>query len=250
MLAAGRDSVRPGGLVMLTGKWKAAALAVVLAFGAAGTAQAQHTGTRIGKNVEVRDLPKAMQVMAECAIKRREPMVRSWLNTLPGSAEEDRLFEKELGDLGICLDDRLLVSDGKTIIAKSGMVRAPLALALARRELSANAAAPTVAKDTPWFTPKLASLTDNAQIDRLMLGLQDFGHCVAASDWANARALVLSAESSPEQKQAMTRLIPSLGPCLPTDVELKLTPTNLRTALAEPMVHMLATARNSTTASR
>lgn len=239
-----------GGMVMRWVKWKAAVLAAMLAFGFSGAAEAQHTGTRLGKNIETRDLPKAMQVMAECAIRRREPMVRSWLNTLPGSVEEDRLFDKELGDLGLCLDDRLLVVDGQTIVAEARMIRGPFALALARRELKANAAPPTVAKDTPWFTAKLASLTANAAIDRLSLGLQDFGHCVAATDWSNARALVLSAESSPEQKQAMAGLMPSLGPCLSSDVELKLTPANLRTALAEPMVHILAGAGGSITASR
>lgn len=227
---------------------KAAAAAVVFLLGVAAPAEAQHIGTRLGKNVEKADLPKAMQIMAECTIKRREPMVRSWFNTLPGSVEEERIFDKELGDLALCLDDRLLVVDGRTIVVEVGMVRAPLALALARRELRSNPAVPAVSKDAPWFALKLAGLTEDAPVDRLSLGLQDFGHCVAVSDWANARALILSAEGSAEQGQAVTALVPALGPCLQNDVELKLTPANLRRALAEPMVHMLANAGRSVAA--
>ena len=227
-----------------------AAAAVVLALGVAAPAEAQHTGTRLGKNVEKADLPKAMQIMAECTIKRREPMVRSWFNTLPGSVEEERIFDQELGDLGLCLDDRLLVVDGKTIEVKASMVRAPLALALARRGLRSNPAVPAASRDAPWFALKLAGLTENAPVDRLSLGLQDFGHCVAVSDWANARALILSAEGSAEQGQAIDALLPALGPCLQNGIELKLTPTNLRRAVAEPMVHMLANADSAVAAVR
>jgi hypothetical protein len=230
--------------------WKAAASAAILALTIAAPAHAQHIGTRLGKNVEKADLPKAMQIMAECTVKRREPMVRSWLNTLPGSVEEDRIFEKELGDLALCLDDRLLVVDGKTIEVEVGMVRGPLALAMARRELRPNPAAPAASKDAPWFAPKLAGVTESTPVDRLMLGLQDFGHCVAVSDWTNARALILSVEGSAEQTQAVNALVPALGPCLQNDVELKLTPANLRRALAEPMVHMLANASGTATAAR
>lgn len=230
--------------------WKAAASAAAVMLTIAAPAQAQHIGTRLGKNVEKADIPKAMQIMADCTIKRREPMVRSWFNTLPGSVEEDRIFDKELGDLGLCLDDRLLVVDGKTLEVTASMVRGPLALAIARRELRPDPATPTASKDVPWFTPKLAVLAENAPVDRLMLGLYDFGHCVAVTDWPNARNLVLSAEGSAEQKQAVSALMPALGPCLQNDIELKLTPANLRRALAEPMVHMLASAGGSTTAAK
>ena len=130
------------------------------------------------------------------------------------------------------------------------MVRFPLALAMARRQLRLNSAVPAVAKDIPWFAPMLAGLEKNAKVDRVALGLQDFGHCVAASDWANARALVLSEEGSPEQKRAVAALMPILGPCLQSEVQIKLTPANLRIAVAEPMVHMLASSSGSTTASR
>ncbi len=230
--------------------WKAAASAAVVMLTIAAPAQAQHTGTRLGKNIEKPDIPKAMQIMADCTIKRREPLVRSWFNTLPGSVEEDRIFDRELGDLGLCLDDRLLVVDGKTLEVTASMVRGPLALAFARRELRPNPAAPAASKDVPWFTPKLAVLAENAPVDRVMLGLYDFGHCVAVTDWPNARNLVLSAEGSAEQKEAVSALMPALSPCLQNDIELKLTPANLRRALAEPMVHMLASAAGSVTAAR
>jgi hypothetical protein len=144
----------------------------------------------------------------------------------------------------------MLVVAGKTIEVKVGMVRLPLALAMARRQLRLTSAIPAVEKDIPWFAPKLAGLDRNAEVDRLALGLQDFGHCVAASDWANARALILSEEGSAEQKQAVSALVPVLGPCLQSDVEMQLTPANLRSAIAEPMIHMLAKPSDITTASK
>ena len=229
---------------------KTAALAAVLLLAFGGAAEAQRTGTRMGKNAGEADIPKAMRIMAECTVGRRAKMVHSWFNTLPGSVEEDRIFSRELGDLGLCLDDRMLVVDGKTIEVKVGMVRLPLALAMARRELRLNSSLPSVSKDSPWFAPKLVGLDKSAEVDRLALGLQDFGHCVAASDWGNARALVLSEEGTAQQKDAVAALKPVLGPCLQSDVQIKLTPSNLRSALAEPMVHVLASAGGSTTASK
>jgi hypothetical protein len=229
---------------------KAAALAAVLTLALTSPAEAQRTGTRVGKNAGTADMPKAMRIMAECTVDRRAPMVRSWFDTLPGSAEENRIFTKALDDLGLCFDHEMLVVDGKAIEVKVGMVRFPLALAMARRQLRLNSAVPAVAKDIPWFAPMLAGLEKNAKVDRVALGLQDFGHCVAASDWANARALVLSEEGSPEQKRAVAALMPILGPCLQSEVQIKLTPANLRIAVAEPMVHMLASSSGLTTASR
>jgi hypothetical protein len=229
---------------------KTAALAALFLLVLGSAAEAQRTGTRMGKNASEVDIPKAMRIMAECTVGRRPKMVRSWFNTLPGSVEEDRIFSRELGDLGLCLGDRLLVVDGKTIEVKVGMVRLPLALAMARRELHLSSSVPSVSGDSPWFAPKLIGLDKSAEVDRLALGLQDFGHCVAASDWINARGLVLSEEGSAEQKVAVAALKPFLGPCLQSDVQITLTPSNLRSALAEPMVHMLASAGGSTTASK
>lgn len=218
---------------------KLAAIAAVVGLLLASPADAQRTGSRFGKNATEQDLPKAMRLMAECTVERRAGMVRSWFDTLPGTVEEDRILTNEVSDLALCFDDRMLVVDGRTIVVKAKMVRFPLALAMARRQLRSTSAAPTIDKDLPWFAPKLASLNKDAVLDRTALGLQDFGHCVAASDWANARALVLSEEGSPEQASAITALTPVLGPCLQSDVRIKLTAANLRNALAEPMVHAL-----------
>jgi hypothetical protein len=229
---------------------KTAALAAVLTLALVSPAEAQRTGTRMGKNAGAPDIPAAMRIMAECTVARRGTMVRSWLDTLPGSVEEDRIFTRNLDDLGLCFDDDMLVVDGKTIVVKVGMVRYPLALAMARRQLRVNSTVPALAKDSPWFAPKLVGLDKSAAVDRLALGMQDFGHCVAVSDWAAARALVLSEEGSTEQKAAVAALFPVLGPCLPSDVQIKLTPANLRSAVAEPMVHMLASSSSSTTASK
>ncbi len=208
-------------------------------------AAAQMSGTRIGKNVDRKaDVPALMRIMAECMIKRRQPMVRNWLDTLPGSAEESKLLTSQLGDLGVCLDDSQLVMGGGTeLLVTPKTVRYPLALAMARQHLSRNTVAPVVAKDSdPWFLTKLAAVADPSRVDRAQLIFQDFGHCVALADWEGARQMILTDAGSTAEKAALGRLAPVLGPCLDQDAKIKLTPNNLRTALAEPMVHIFLTA--------
>lgn len=235
---------------MISRAFGSAVLAIVLIVGLASPAAAQRTGSRMGKNATADDLPKAMRIMADCIAGKRNNMLRQFFGTLPGSAEESRIIDGELGDLGLCLEDRMLVLDGKQVVVTPRMIRFPFALAKARRDLRATAIAPAMNKDQAWFAAQLATLDKSAPVDRVALGLQDFGHCVAATDWVNARALVLSEEGSAEQKAAVAALTPVLGPCLPSDVQIKLNAANLRSALAEPMVHALQSGTSGVTATR
>ena len=210
-------------------------------------AAAQMTGSRIGKNAGVKDVPALMRLMAECIVARRQGMVRDWLVTLPGSDEEDRLLTKQLGDFGLCLEDReLVMGNASELVVTPKSVRFPLALALARKQLRKGPAMPEVAKaGEPWFTAKLAKVTDIKQVDRVQLALQDFGHCVATANWSGSSMLVLAETGSPQEQAAVTQLIPVLGPCLDQNAKINLNAANLRTAVAEPMAHILMASSGS-----
>ena len=202
---------------------------------------AQMTGSRFGKNAGKKDIPALMRLMAECIVTRRHELVVTWFNTLPGSVEEDRLLTTQLGDFGLCLEDRLLVmGDFSELSVTPKSVRFPLALAMARKQLGKAKDLPVIPKGSdPWFTTKLAQVTGASKVDRGQLAFQDFGHCVALADWVGARMLVLAEPKTKAEAAAINQLKPVLGPCLDQNAKINLTAANLRTALAEPMVHIL-----------
>jgi hypothetical protein len=156
---------------MIIGRLFRAGLGLLLVAAVTDPALAQRTGSRMGRDAGTNDVPKAMRIMAECMAGKRRNMLRQWFDTLPGTAEEDRIFDRELGDMGLCLEDRMLVVDGKTIVVTARMVRYPLALAKARRELRLGGVVPAMNKDQSWFAPRLASLAAGAPVDRVALDL-------------------------------------------------------------------------------
>lgn len=203
---------------------------------------AQNTGTRIGKDADVRDVAKLTRLLAECVVERRPSMVRNWLKELPGTVAEARYIERQEGDLGICLEDKQLVFAGaREMVYTPKSLRNPIALAFARQRLRKNAAPPAglSADSMPWFTQPLAALPADSRLDKVALAFQDFGHCVASTNWAGSRSLLLSEAGTAEERAAVQVLAPSLGPCLDQNAKIKLTPANLRIALAEPMLHIM-----------
>jgi hypothetical protein len=216
-------------------------LAVVGLFVAATSASAQRLGTRIGRDATPKDAAAAMEILAGCAVDRRANFVRKWFTLLPGTSEEGALLKSQEADLSACMDDDALVLDGKELAFQPISMRYPVAAAWGRKHLkNGPLESPVPATSDPWFLPKLNDLSAGASVDRSALILQDFGHCVAVHEWAGARALLLSQPDSQEQRAAVAKLVPVLGPCLSEDVEITLTPENLRRVLAEPVYHIVA----------
>jgi hypothetical protein len=211
---------------------------------AAQPAEAQRTGSRIGHTAEhasPKDAAAAIQIMANCLGDRRPDFARRWLRLLPGTREERELILAEEPDLSICMDDPLLVMDGKELRLQPHTLRLPTARAMVRKMLSrAPRQSPLPPQSDPWFLPQLAALPAGAGVDRAALGFQDFGHCVAVNSWPASIALLASEPDSPAQAAAIRQLMPVLGPCLSDDVKITLTPANLRDVLAEPVYHILA----------
>jgi hypothetical protein len=206
-------------------------------------ALAQRTGSRIGKNADAKDVGKLTQLLAECMVDRRSKMVRTWFDELPGTASEFKFIQRQEGDLSVCLDDDELVFAGsREMVFSPKSLRYPFALAYARKSLREVEGEPNGLNpdSSPWFMAPYAALPAGSEIDKVSLVLQDFGHCVASSNWQGSRAFLLSDAGSDQERAAVKALASSLGPCLQEGSEIKLTPQNLRVALAEPMVHILS----------
>jgi len=215
-------------------------LAVVALFAAASSASAQRTGTRIGRDATPEDAAAAMEILADCTVDRRADFVRKWFDLLPGTPGEFRLLKSQEADLSACMESNVLVMDGKRLEFKAASMRYPVAAAWGRRHLAEGpAGSPAPVTSDPWFLARMKELPAGASLDRAALVLQDFGHCVAVHEWAGARALLLSKPGSFEQREAIAKLTPVLGPCLSENVEIALTPENLRRVLAEPVYHIV-----------
>ena len=209
---------------------------------AAAPAFGQRVGTRLGRDATAEDASEALDIVAECSFERRPAFARKLLSTLPGSPEESKAFQREVDDLGmVCMDNDRLVMDGMQLRFKAHLMRWRFALLAIRGEWLKQwpASLPQAKDKDPWFMPALSALPAGAEVNRAVLTLQDFGHCVAVSDWDGTRKFLSASDGSPEEKAAVKQLLPVLGPCLSKDVSLKLTPNTLRTTLAEPVYHIL-----------
>jgi hypothetical protein len=218
----------------------AAAVAVALA---AVPAQAQRTGSRIGRNATAKDSGAAMQLVADCLVDRRMELVKRLFQTLPGSVEEGTMLKREEGDLGVCMDSDQLVLDGKMLRFSARAIRTPLAKALMRKLLpSAPAESPAAPSSEPWFLATYNALPPKAVVSRQHLNLLDFGHCVAVKNWSGTRAFLMARPESAEEAAAVRKIVPVLGPCMLEGMTVQLTPSVLRDALAEPVYQILVAA--------
>ncbi len=212
-------------------------------------APAQRTGTRMGRNATntQRDANALILIIGNCLAQRRPELVRRWLNLLPGSREEAELLDAQEGDFDVCVDDDQLILGGDRLLTYSPRrLRVPTALAMVRRALPrAPAQSPVPAQADPWFAAPLAALPSGSTIDRGSLLAQEFGHCLAVTDWPSSRALLAARPDSQEEARAFQALSPILGSCLPQGLRLEITPKSLREYLAEPFYHLLAGAEAS-----
>jgi hypothetical protein len=214
---------------------------------AAAPASAQWTGSRIGRDANEGDVAAALQKAADCMVQRQPAKVEGWLATLPGTREESAHIDKMTEDAATCLgSDRHLVLAGKEVTFSPRTMRQLLAVAMANRALRASPATPALDPDgQPWFAEALGLLPPGTRLDVQALAMGDFGHCVAVRDWAGSRALLLSAPGSSDERAALKKLTPSLGPCLTEDSKLTLTAGNIRAILAEPVYHLVRNAAGS-----
>ena len=202
---------------------------------------AQHTGTRIGRDATAKDGRVALDLIAKCLVERQPRFVREWLEFLPGTSEEHAHVRKMNEELNYCMSSDDVVLDGKQLRVRPIILRLPVARSMVFNLLRQDTPRVAPTKDTPaWYSTKLSSVAADAKFDSAMISLQDFGHCLAVSDWRGTQDLLTAEAGSPAEKQAITRLRPHLSPCLPQNVTLTLNAPNLRDVLAEPVYHIIA----------
>lgn len=208
---------------------------------------AQRSGSRIGRNAVngQRDAYTLIGIIGTCLAERRPQLVRRWFALLPGSREEAALLDSQEDDFAVCMsDDQLIVGDGRLLTYTPRRLRVSTALAMARRGLSdAPPQSPLPRDSDPWFVAPLAALTSGSTIDRGSILGQEFGHCLAVTDWASSRALLAARDGSRDERNAFQALTPILGDCLPQGLQIQADAKGVREFLAEPFYHVVASTR-------
>lgn len=223
---------RHWGIVLLLGL-----MSVTL--GATG-ADAQRTGSRIGRDANAKDGITGVRLIAECYYGRAPQHARSIMALLPGDAEERKIMAGDAGNLSACLDSNAVVFDGKQIGFQPRVLRGPLGAAMAKQLLKGGAKAPQPAPNTqPWFYDMVINRPADRLFDKSGLAIQEFGHCVAVARWEDSLALVKSDDGSAAEKAAVEAIIPALGGCLDAGNKIQITKRNLRDFIGEPVYHLL-----------
>lgn len=201
---------------------------------------AQMTGSRLGQNADSDDALGVFQNMVRCVGERQPRYAYEILRTVPGSESERQEIFGNTGDLAMCLDDksrRLVIPDNVELRMTPRHFRTTLAQVMARNAVK-NIEESALAETSPWSPAVYETGNEpDETVDRVQLGLYQFGDCVLAAKPLEAVALVQADAGSAEASAAVQGLMPALGPCLQEGVELKLTTENLVVALSEPMVH-------------
>jgi hypothetical protein len=216
---------------------------LILSCVAPSGADAQRTGSRMGRNAVngERDAHTLIAIIGTCLAQRRPGLVQRWFNLLPGSREEAALLDAQEDDMGLCMnDDQLIVGDDRQLTYTPRRLRVAAALAMVRRNVSdAPAQSPLPRDSDPWFAAQLAALGSGSTIDRGAILGQEFGHCIAVTDWASSRALLAAREGSRDERAAFQALAPILGNCLPQGLQIEADAKGVREFLAEPFYHLM-----------
>ncbi len=204
----------------------------------ATSAQAQMTGSRLGKNAGAEDADKIVEIVVECVAGRRGPFADRVMRALPGSAAESKLLVSNEGDFSICMDDdKQFVTPGSAELRFTPRAfRIALARTLARKELRKIQPA-DLKNANPWSLASYDVVDTESTGDAMQLGLYQFGDCVVNAQPIDAANLVLAKSGTSEANKATKKLMSALGPCLTEGVELKLTQDLLASAFAEPVYH-------------
>lgn len=190
------------------------------------------------------DLPLRRRVAGCIAATPTRPLVE-WLDTLPGSSQDAPLASHF--SLAACMAKQK--GGWARFGARDGQFRLLVAEALVSRRVSTlPAASPAQPGAAPWFAAKLARLPAGAPVDRESLALDDFGTCIAQSDWSNAVAMLRAPSNSPGEKAAVARLAPKLAPC--TSLQLKMDRPTLRLIVASGIYHLAVAPALTASASR
>lgn len=218
----------------------AGALAAAIALTTASALSGQDADWRAGRAARagnVEDAELALDIMARCMVARHPELVRQWMDSLPGTFDERKLFIRYRDDLSNCLENNELYMGRLEVRFRAPMLRRPVALAVVRQRITETpAAAPASPEAEPWFVARMTGVSPESGLDRRSLLLQDFGHCVVLRAWPDSRALFAAPVDSPEEAAVFQRLTPALSPCLSEGTTIDITRRNLRLILARAVL--------------
>jgi hypothetical protein len=212
-----------------------AAVAMLVAAAPAAAQDEPQIGSRLGKRDYIRsklDPTASVQAahrMAGCVYLKQAPRVNAALGATDPVEARRRL--SALGVKGTCLN--LAIRDQSaeaqqvsfpTDVYRGMLAEAALRKDYARRTLAALPRERTYSR--PWF----ATTSRPTVVDEM-------GACVADTDPAGVQALLGTTPETDNEKAAIKRLMPSVGPCLTAGATLNANRQSLRAALAEALYH-------------
>jgi hypothetical protein len=181
----------------------------------------------IAENHQLRMRPEN----AQCLIRVRPDVVRTWLSTLQGTAAEKKLIRAMDASFHTCFSSwpnaYASTFDGEGI--RRGLVREMLRPSLP--DLPAKT--PSGLSRGTWYPPEQAT-DSNASAAVLA---NDLGFCLARTDWPATRAVVVAGEDTEEARAALRRVVPLIAGCIPPGQKLTLDAKRLRTILLETVYH-------------
>lgn len=203
--------------------------------GFAVPASAQQTGTRLGRVVPRTKPDVVFNLMAECFTARHPAMAASYLRQLPGSAEQELAFNAVTGAMEICLNSRDFDFEGGELVTDRDRVHRGLAYFIVRAQAKSLPVTLPGEGMRPWFAAELPSIPESA---RFALGIEKFGHCVVARNWATARSLVMADPGSKDEKAAQKALLPDMQACVNLGDSLQVDKRLLGHVLGDAMYHV------------
>ena len=206
----------------------AAALVPLIATAAVGADDAKAKA----KAVEVR-------ATAECVVEQGPAVVKTLLQTLPGSDEEVRAAERLAKLYTACSGDKFALGISKyshgLYNGRPEMAAAAAAVALDGRRIDPSRLSGVQA----WYASAVSAKGQVRRYDAVSLGMQEFGTCVikAAPD-ASVR-LVRSRAGSADERQARLAITPVLAGCVVQGKPVSMKIDHLRLMIAEPLYHAI-----------
>lgn len=213
-------------------------VATALAFAVAAPALAQSEppiGSRLGKRDYIRSVhdPKASvraaHRMAGCTYLKQGSRVNAALASL--DAAESRRIIENLGSKGTCINllPREEAAEMQRISYSLEVYRGMLAEAALRQNYS-RASLPPLPRERVYSRPWFAATGRPNVVDEMAA-------CVADTNPAGVQALLSTMAETAEEGAAVSRLMPSMGPCLTVGAKLNANRQSLRASLAEALYH-------------
>lgn len=199
-------------------------------------AQGQPTGTRLGKSIPRTKPELVFNAMAECYVARYPKQSAEFLAAVPGSYEQSKLFAKMDGALSVCLNQPKLVFEGGELQIETDRFHRGLALYMLRAHADKlPTSAPAKIDEKPWYRTKIQ---EGASYSGFAIGVEQFGKCVAISNWQVSSQLVLAKPGSKEESTAYKVLKPEMDNCLSQGARLNIDRRLIQHVVGDAMYHL------------